>query len=58
MILIELPLLLDLIKDGKGMDSEGHQMVKLRRAFDTAEEFTCIIPGDSPRYLGIYYPNE
>ena len=44
------------------VDSEGHQIVRLRRASGTAEEgvFTCFIPGDinTPIYLGIYYPCE
>ena len=43
-------------------DSEGHRVVRLKRASDTAEEgvFTCNITGDlnNPRYLGIYYPSE
>ena len=43
-------------------DSEGHRLVILKRASDTAEEgvFTCNITGDlnNPRYLGIYYPSE
>ena len=43
-------------------DSEGHRVLRLKRASDTAEEgvFTCNITGDlkSPRYLGIYYPSE
>ena len=43
----------------RAIDS-GRRIVRLRRAFDSAEEgvFTCNIPGDSPRYLGIYYPSE
>ena len=43
-------------------DSEGHRLVRLRRATDTAEEgvFTCDITGDNntPGYLGVYYPSE
>ena len=43
-------------------DSEGHRVVRLKRASDTAKEgvFTCNITGDinTPRYLGIYYPGE
>ena len=43
-------------------DTEGHRVVRLKRASDTAEEgvFTCNITGDlnNPRYLGIYYPSE
>ena len=46
----------------RATDSEGHRLVRLRRATDTAEEgvFTCHIPGDhnSTRYLGVYYPSE
>ena len=43
----------------RAIDS-GRRIVRLRRASDSAEEgvFTCNIPGDSPRYLGIYYPSE
>ena len=45
----------------RGTDS-GHQLVRLKRITDTAEEgvFTCDIPGDdnTPRYLGVYYPSE
>ena len=40
-------------------DTEDHRLVRLRRAFDTAEEgvFTCHIPGDfnTPVSVGIYY---
>ena len=43
-------------------DLEGHRLVRLRRATDTAEEgvFTCHIPGDfgTPASVGIYYPSE
>ena len=46
----------------RDIDSEGHRLVRLRRASDTAEEgvFTCNIQGDSntPRSVGIYYPSE
>ena len=46
----------------RATDSEGHRLVRLRRASDTAEEgvFTCHIPGDSnsPRSLGVYYPSK
>ena len=46
----------------RAIDSEGHRLVRLRRAIDTAEEgvFTCNIHGDSntPRSVGIYYPSE
>ena len=46
----------------RAKDSEGHQLVMLRRVSDTAEEgvFTCHIPGDnsSPISVGIYYPCE
>ena len=46
----------------RATDSEGHQLVRLRRATATAVEgvFTCHIPGDNntPRTLGIYYPSE
>ena len=46
----------------RGNDSKGHQLVRLRRESDTAEEgvFTCHIPGDSstPRAVGVYYPGE
>ena len=45
----------------RGNDSD-HQLVRLRRGFDTAEEgvFTCDIPGDdnTPRSVGVYYPSE
>ena len=43
-------------------DSEGHRLVRLRRATATAEKgvFTCHIPGDfgSPVSVGVYYPSE
>ena len=43
-------------------DSEGHRLVRLRRATATAEEgvFTCHIPGDfgTPVSVGVYYPSE
>ena len=46
----------------RAYDSEGHRVLRLKRASDTAEEgvFTCNITGDinNPRYLGIYYPSE
>ena len=46
----------------RNRNSEGHRVVRLKRASDTAEEgvFTCNITGDlnNPRYLGIYYPSE
>ena len=46
----------------RAIDSQGHRLVRLRRASDTAEEgvFTCDIPGDdnTPKYLGIYYLSE
>ena len=46
----------------RAIDSEGHRLVRLRRASDTAEEgvFTCDIPGDfgTPVSVGIYYPCE
>ena len=46
----------------RAADSEGHQLVRLRRASDTAEEgvFTCHILGDfgTPVSVGIYYPSE
>ena len=46
----------------RGLDSQGHRLVRLRRVTATAEEgvFTCDIPGDSntPRYLGVYYSSE
>ena len=46
----------------RATDSDGHQLLRLRRRSDTAEEgvFTCHIPEDdnTPRYLGIYYPSE
>ena len=46
----------------RDIDSEGHRIVRLKRASDTADEgvFTCNIPSDfnSPRYLGVYYPSE
>ena len=46
----------------RATDSEGHLLVRLRRATDTAVEgvFTCHIPGDfgSPVSVGIYYPSE
>ena len=42
--------------------SEGHQLVKLRKRSDNAEEgvFTCNIPGDdnTPRFVVVYYPSE
>ena len=44
------------------MDSEGHQLVGLRRGSATAEEgvFTCHIPGDknTPISVGIFYSCE
>ena len=46
----------------RATDSQGHRLVRLRRATDTAEEgvFTCHIPGDfgTPVSVGIYYPCE
>ena len=46
----------------RATDSEGHRLVRLRRATATAEEgvFTCHIPGDfgTPVSVGIYYPSE
>ena len=46
----------------RATDSEGHRLVRLRRAVDTAVEgvFTCHIPGDfgTPVSVGIYYPCE
>ena len=46
----------------RGFDSQGHRLVRLRRASATAEEgvFTCDIPGDfnTPVSVGIYYPSE
>ena len=46
----------------RGTDSQGHRLVRLRRASATAEEgvFTCDIPGDfgTPVSVGIYYPSE
>ena len=46
----------------RDIDSEGHRLVRLRRATATAVEgvFTCHIPGDdnTPRALGVYYPSE
>ena len=46
----------------RSTDSEGHRVLRLKRASDTAEEgvFTCNITGDlnHHRYLGIYYPSE
>ena len=46
----------------RAANSEGHRLVRLRRASDTAEEgvFTCHIPGDfgTPVSVGIYYPSE
>ena len=46
----------------RATDSEGHQLVRLRRATATAEEgvFTCHIPEDfgTPASVGIYYPCE
>ena len=46
----------------RATDSEGHRLVRLRRASDTAEEgvFTCHIPGDfgTPVSVGVYYPSE
>ena len=45
----------------RGLDSD-HRLVRLRRAYDTAEEgvFTCDITGDinTPRSVGVYYPSE
>ena len=45
----------------RGTDSEGHRLVRLKRASDTAVEgvFTCDIPGDdnTPRALDVYYPS-
>ena len=44
------------------IDSEGHRLVRLRRASDTAEAgvFTCHIPGDigTSASVIIYYPRE
>ena len=46
----------------RASDSEGHRLVRLRRATDTAEEgvFTCHTPGDfgTPVSVGVYYPSE
>ena len=46
----------------RAIDSEGHRLVRLRRATDTAEEgvFTCHIPGDfgTPVSVSVYYPSE
>ena len=46
----------------RATDSEGHRLVRLRRASATAEEgvFTCDIPGDfgTPVSVGVYYPCE
>ena len=46
----------------RATDSEGHRLVRLKRATDTAEEgvFTCDIPGEfgTPVTVGIYYPCE
>ena len=44
----------------RATDSEGHQLVRLRRASATAEEgvFTCHIPGDFGTFVGIYYSSE
>ena len=46
----------------RAANSEGHRLVRLRRATDTAEEgvFTCHIPGDfgTPVSVGVYYPSE
>ena len=46
----------------RASDSEGHQLVRLKRATATVVEgvFTCHIPGDdnTPRALGVYYPSE
>ena len=46
----------------RAADSEGHQLVRLRRGSTTAREgvFTCHIPGDYgiPASVGIYYPSE
>ena len=46
----------------RATDPEGHRLVRLRRASDTAEEgvFTCHIPGDfgTPVSVGVYYPSE
>ena len=46
----------------RAIDSQGHYLVRLRRASDTADEgvFTCHIPGDSntPVSLDIYYSSE
>ena len=44
------------------IDSEGHRVVRLKRASDTAKEgvFTCHIPGDmsNPISVEIYHPSE
>ena len=46
----------------RAADSEGHRLVRLRRATATAEEgvFTCHIAGDfgTPVSVGVYYPSE
>ena len=46
----------------RGIDSEGHRLVRLRRVSTTAEEgvFTCHILGDfgSPVSVGVYYPSK
>ena len=46
----------------RATDSQGHRLVRLKRASDTAEEgvFTCHIPGvfGTPVFVGIYYPSE
>ena len=46
----------------RAVDSQGHRLVRLRKASATAEEgvFTCDIPGDfgTPVSVGIYYPSE
>ena len=46
----------------RAADSQGHRLVRLRRANATAVEgvFTCDITGDNntPRALGVYYPSE
>ena len=66
MMMIELGVMVYIVDRGwsgyRATDSEGHRLVRLRRATDTAEEgvFTCHIPGDdnTPRALGVYYPSE
>ena len=46
----------------RDLDSDGHQLVRLRRVSNRALEgvFTCNIAGDinTPRFVGIYYSSE